>query len=322
MSTTIPAGAAALATTTTAATTATAAPAATEQGANSQPPAAPTAPAPGGSDAAAGAAAIGTDPSSLIAVLQQLVETLNALVALLMQSAMGGGPKLPGTPGQHDGDKDPGQGPGFPGQQSSVGGASGAPTQTLPGIWKPTQGSPGQSSPGQTWPGQGSPAQGSPAQGSPGQGAPNVPQQGNTTQAATHLGALNWWPKHDEAGAREARATTSTGQVVTVVRDAQGGYRLATPTGRAESVPIDGKILRFDEAGRFLRAGVSLPVTTSTAQLPLPTTTTTTQQATTTTAATPSVPANGLPPASQSGGTHTAPPAPGLGGALPPTLPA
>jgi hypothetical protein len=320
MSTTIPAGAAALATTTTAATMATAAPAAAEQGAGSQPPAAP---APGGSDAAAGAAALGTDPSTLIAVLQQLVATLNALVALLMQQATGGGPKLPGTPDQlpPGGDKDPVQGPGFPGQQSSVGGASGAPTQTLPGTWKPTQGSPGQSSPGQTWPGQGSPSQGSPSQGSPAQGTPRVPQQGNTTQAATHLGALNWWPKHDEAGAREARATTSAGQVVTVVRDAQGGYRLATPTGRAESVAIDGKIMRFDEAGRFLRTGVSLPVTTSTAQLPVTTPATPAQPAASTAAPTPSAPANGLPPASQPGGTHAAPPAPGLGGALPPGLP-
>ena len=185
----------------------------------------PTAEAPPASDAAAGAAAIGVEPATIIAILTQLVEVLNQLVSLLMQQGtMGGGPGQ--GPGQKGGFGDPGQKGGFPGQ-SEVGGASGKPGQF-----------PGQGTPGQT-------TQVGGASGAPGQAPISAPL----------MKPLHWFPRAAEKGAKEARAESSTGSIVTVVHGADGSYRLANPTGRGETVAIDGTFAHFDANGRFVQTG-------------------------------------------------------------------
>ncbi|MCB0877997.1 MAG: hypothetical protein KDC46_03340 [Thermoleophilia bacterium] len=262
--------------------------------------AAPTAPAAdaaaattagGGTDAAAGAAALGEIPGSLAAILQQLVEVLTQLIQILQQQATaGGGPGAPGKPVQGD----PGQSGGFSGQQGDPGQLGGVPMQQYtPGAVAQAKGT-------------GQIAQLDLSYGAPLQKAvvTTTPAQKVVPPTVSPLTALpmHWFA--DAKGGHRAKATAMSGSIVTVLRDLAGGLCLALGTGTEETVQVDGKFMRFDAKGAFMKSGsVSVGSSASTTQ-----STNTTQAA------------SNEPPVA-SGGSNTAPPAPVLG-ALPSELPA
>ncbi len=108
----------------------------------------------------------------------------------------------------------------------------------------------------------GTPGQGPTQGGKPGQVPGDATQVGGANggapvQSAMLQTPLHWFPSNGAGskGAKEARAQSSSGNIVTVVREADGSYHLANPTGRGETIAIDGTFAHFDANGRFVQTG-------------------------------------------------------------------